>query len=1047
MMNQRRLLHVLTLFACLLLQANISWAQDIKTFYGSLVDKDSKAPLAGATITALGKSKKTVLTDAYGNFEIRIPAGSKITISMIGYASQTLTVSDNPLKVGMIASAKELEETVFIGYGSQKKELLSGSVATMKMDEALRNTPTTTLGNLLAGQMAGVKVSTPAGRPGTAPTITVRTRSSFNGQNVLFVIDGLVTDKAEDFNNLSPNDIENISVLKDAATTAAYGARASGGVVVVTTRRGSKTGKPSINYSFNTGFDKRGSNAALTSAIETGEIYNRINPSSSTIWSQSDFDYFKKINNGWGYNQLDAVWQDPYITSHNLGISGGNDKLRYFIGGSYVKQGAFMKNLTYDKYNFRINLTADLTRNLTVFAGVTANNNVTLRPTNTPVGDEAGIYRKQLLWQPEQPVWTDGGNPIDYGWIGNVGAEVRGDGGYTKNNYLKPVINLKATYKIPFLSGLSASAQYIRAYTNNRSKLFYKRYDMWVMKTTGVRQISTNDADLVTLKKSSQIGKDYLEESYRWNDDAQLNFQLNYDHTFGDVHHVQGWLNYERAENKGGGFGAGRETFPVYLTDQWWAASGDRLDSYAAGVSDYSRNAEQTIGRKSWVGQFFYDYDGKYLASFTYRYDGSYKFPENKRWGFFPSGTLGWVASREKFLRNVKSIDMLKLRASAGITSADNVNAWQYQQSYAPGNSAYFGTNPVTNAGIAYGPLVNPDITWEKSLNYNLGVDINFLKHFNATVEYFYVKTYDILVDRVALVPPTFSRQLPTLNYGEFKARGVEFSLGYRNRIGDVKYYANMNASYAAGTPMVRDKNITYPWQVDVGLSASKITSYTVTGMIRTQADLDAFVAANPTYKFRGIAPALGQLTYADLSGKDGKPDGVVDDWDVSVVKKNNNPVVVGLNLGVEWKGFTIDATFSGNIRQWTMVNNLVDGNVEWNRMWKPWAYDAWTPDNQNATLPIRYSANDGTRSVTNTASTFWLKNSSFLRMRLLNVGYSIPARFSNKVGLNNVKLYFSGSNLFIISKFNKSYYDPELGDGFGYPTMKSFNFGVNVSF
>lgn len=1009
--------------------------QDVITVAGKVTEKVNKLPLIGVNVSSVENNKLRAVTDANGDFEIKVPANTKLRFKMIGYQDVVVTAKAR-LDIEMDVMIKELEEVV-IGYGTQKKDLVTGSIVTMTMDDTRRNSPTTSLGNLLAGQMAGVRVNTPTGKPGTAPGISIRAKTSFNDQNILYVIDGLVTADATDFNNLSPNDVDKISVLKDAASTAAYGARASGGVVVVTTRRGAKNEKAKINYSFNTGFDKRGRNADRTSAIESGEIYNRINPNASDLWTKSDFDYFKNINNGWGYDQLDAIWQDPYTTSHNLSASGGSDELSYFIGGSYVDQSGFQQNTRFQKYNIRANITADIAKNLTVFAGITANNNVN---NLLPFEGAEGLYRKHLIWQPYQPVWTDGGKPIDYGWIGNIGAETRGDGGYLRTNFIKPVINLKGTYKIPFVEGLSLSSQYIRAFSNNREKTFQKKYDMYVLKTIGTHQISTKDEDITSFRKSTQIGNNYIRERYKWNDDSQLNFQLSYDHTFANVHHVQGWLAYERAEGKTGGVSASREKFPVYLTDQWWAASGDRADTDANG------DTEQPTGRKSYVGQFFYDYDSKYLASFTYRYDGSYKFPANKRWGFFPSGSLGWVISRENFFSSVNGIELLKLRASVGTTSADNIAAWQYQQSYKNGSSAYFGTTPSTSVGVQYGTLVNPDITWEKSRNYNVGVDINFLKHFNASAEYFKIKTYNILVERVAQVPPTFSRKLPTSNYGEYQSEGVEMSFGYRNKTNKLNYYANMNAGYAAGTPLVRDKVVTYPWEIDVNLPASKVTGFVNTGMIRTQADLDAFVAANPNYKFKGIVPALGQLTYADLSGKDGKPDGVVDDWDKTIIKKNNSPISLGLNLGFEWKGFSVDASFAGSLHNYKMVNNLVAGNVEWNRMWKPWANDAWTPENPNGSLPKRYSVNDATSNVTNTESTFWLKNANFLRMRLLNVGYSIPSSITNKLGINGVKVYFSGSNLFVISKFNKEYFDPELGDGFNYPTMKNFNFGINVS-
>lgn len=1006
---------------------------------GTVVDSEGKVPLAGATITSTGTPKSSVNADNFGKFTITVPNGTMLRITMTGYGP--ITVAAKPgMTVEMTSTTINMDEAVVVGYGTQKRELLTASIVTMKMDEARRNTPTTSLGTLLAGQMAGVRVSTPSGIPGTQPGIAIRVGTSFNAQNVLYVIDGKISGSG-DFNNLSPNDIDNISVLKDAASTAAYGSRAAGGVIVVTTRQGTKNSKAQINYSFSTGVDKRIANAPRTSAVQAGELYNRINPVSDPAgwrWTQSDLDYYKGVNNGWGYDQLEAVWKDPFITTHNLSASGGSDKIRYFVGGSYTKQGAFLQNVEYNKYNIRANVTADVTKDIEVFLGLTVNNNLNQSTTNTSVGDISGIYRKELVWQPDQPVWTNKGNPIDYGWIANVGAEVRGDGGYVTSNGIKPIVNFKTTYKAPFLDGLSASAQFNKSYTDNRNKTFGKQYDMWIMKKTGNHIFSLDDNDLVSLKKSSQIGKNYIQEGYGWSNDYQLNFQVNYEHSFGS-HNVKGWLTYEKFEANSGGITAGRENFPVYLTDQWWAASGDRADSYASG------STTTTIGRKSYLGQVFYDYKSKYLASFTGRYDGSMNFAPEKRWGFFPSGSVGWIISKENFLANTKWIDLLKFRASAGLVGNDAVGGWQWQQSYSAGTNAYFGTAANTNVGVTYGGIVNENLTWEKTMSSNIGIDMNFLKHFNASAEYYYIDTYDILGSRIALVPPTFSRALPSSNYGEISARGVEVSLGYRNNAKAFNYYANVNASYGGAKYITRDENVTYPWQKTVGGATNVINTRVVTGMLRTQADLDAFKAANPTYKYYGNLPALGQLTYQDLSGPNGSPDGIIDDWDIKMIKKNNNPLAIGLNLGFSWKGLSVDASFSGNFHQYKFMNDLA-GGVEWNRMWEKWYSDSWTPTNPNATLPIRYSANDGTQRVTNDQSTFWLQNSSFLRMRLLNVGYSIPTKITKKAGISDLKFYFSGSNLFMISKFKDKYYDPEIGDGFSFPTMKTYNFGVNLT-
>ena len=382
----------------------------------------------------------------------------------------------------------------------------------------------------------------------------------------------------------------------------------------------------------------------------------------------------------------------------------------------------------------------------------------------------------------------------------------------------------------------------------------------------------------------------------------------------------------KKYQASGAGLTGGIETFPVYMTDQFWAASTARADSYVSGASDY------TSGRKSWVGQFFYDYSGKYLASFSYRYDGSMNFAPDKRWGFFPAGSLGWNISKESFFK-VKGIEMLKLRASAGITGNDNVGGWQWLESYSSGNSAFLGTNPSTNLGIKYGSVVNKNLTWEKSLNYNIGIDAGFLKHFNASIEYYMTNTYDILGSRSESIPPTFSLSLPAENYGKVNSKGIELTLGYRNTLGKVDFYSNLTASYGYAKYITYDDGgATYDYQKNTGRYTSRVTGYVFDKILRTQADLDAFKTANPTYNFNGIAPALGQMVYKDLSGPAGTPDGIINNYDVTTLKKKNNSVVLGLNLGASWKGFSVDAVFSGNLGFVKSMNDLA-GGVEWNRM------------------------------------------------------------------------------------------------------------------
>lgn len=998
-----------------------------------VVVTEEGVPLVAASVRVKNTEIGTT-TDEKGNFSIEVPAGSKVlTISYVGYEAVELPIpKTGPMRVVLNPSKALNQEVVIIGYGTQKKELLTASIGTVKFDAVKRNIPTPQLGNLLAGQIAGVKVATPKGIPGSDPGISIRQRTTWgdNKQDILYVIDGRIADGG-DFNRLSPNEVDNITVLKDAASTAVYGSRAAAGVIVVTTRRG-KSGKASIEYSYQTGVDKRTRNSDLMSAVQYFEFQNRITPNS---YSQTVIDKFKTINNGYGYDQLEAVWSDPSTTTHNLSITGGTDKIQYFIGGSMSNQQLFIKNLKWKNYNVRANIKARIAEGLTAEALLSLNNNIKNFPSDNDY--DGDVYTKLRIWQPYQPVWTTDGHPIDYGWIQNMGAQARGDNGYKTSSSVKPVANLKLSYQIPGVKGLSVMSQFSKSFSNQREKAFVKQYDMWQMKTTDQYIISTDPKDLVGVKKSFHTNN--LSERYDWSTNYQLNLQINYENTFREVHHVMAWLIYERTGADGSWMKGTRERFPVYISDQWGFTSGDRVDSYVEG------STQQPTGRKSYIGQFFYDYKSKYLASFAYRYDGSMQFAPNMRWGFFPSGSLGWIISKENFFRSNK-IDMLKLRLSAGLVGNDGVGGWQWQEAYQQGNSAYFGTGGATGVGVKYGSLVNPDLTWEKTLNYNAGVDVNFLKHFNASLEYFFTKTYDILGQRVQSVPPTFSRPLPTSNYGQINAQGIEFGAGYKGQTGNVNYYINAVASYSNAITKIKDQNITHPYDDVLNKSTNNIITRVAEKMIQTQADLDAWNAANPNYTYYGYKAALGQLVYKDINGPNGKPDGIIDDWDKMEWRKNNNPIGVGLNFGASWKGLSLDVSFNGNLNYYQSINSMTQ-NVEWNRNWVKWYTDSWTPQHTNASLPIRYSANDGTNKVTADESTFWQEKSSWVRCKYIALGYSLPQNWINKAGLAGAHIFFNATNPFIISKFNKLYYDPEIGNPNSFPIMRTFSFGASVTY
>ena len=1005
---------------------------------GVVLDSQGE-PVVGANVFEKGEKTNGTITDIDGKFSLNVSDNATLVVSFVGFKNQEIAVKGrDKIDIRLADDSDLLDEVVVVGYMTQKKGLVTGAVSSMKMDEKLNTLPTTSAGNILVGKLAGVSVSTPNGLPGAAPSISIRTGSSWNDQNVTYVIDGVVRGGG-DFNNLSPNEIEDITVLKDAASAAIYGSRSAGGVIIVTTKKGTR-GKPVFNYSYGYSIDTRTKNSDLTSGVEAAELYGRINGEADPAgwaWSQEEIDHIRTINNGWGYDQLDAVWRNPVTQTHNFSVNGGSEKVRYFGAASYVKQEGFLKPYTYDKYNIRMNVTADITKDLEVFAGLAVYNTF---QGNAVFENAEANYGKLRVWQPDQPVYTDSGKHIDFGWIANNGASVDGKGGYNKSQMLKPQAVISATYKAPFLKGLSAKISYSRSWVHDLNKIYYTNYDLYQVKKSGTHNhiFSTKDEDIIGTRKTTWVGKDYIQRKSSWSGDKQFNVQLSYENVFNNLHRVSGTLVTEWYEGDGASVHGGRETFPVYMTDQFWAASSARADTWGGGDTDWQS------GRFSYIGQFSYSYADKYLLSFSFREDGSMNFAPSQRWGFFPAGSLGWVISEESFF-NKSAIQFLKLRASVGLTGNDSVGGWQWQESYKSGSSAYFGSSPSKSVGITYGSVVNPNLTWEKALSYNVGADVNFLNHWTVSADYWYRNSYDILGSRQNTLPNSFSLTMPAENYGEIHAQGFDLQLGYHGNNKDFSYYGNLTMSYGWNKTIKQDYAENARWiDIPVGKSRSYITGWEFDKIIRTQEELDAFKAEHPNYQHNGLSPELGMMVFKDLSGPDGKPDGIINDWDKVILKNSNNPVIYGLNLGGSWKGLSVDMMFSGQLGVDKWATDLA-GGVEWNRMWKKWYNDSWTPENQNATLPKRISSNNA--KTYETASSYWLKDASFMRLKYLTVSYDLPKnQFYNKL-FDNVRFFVTGTNLFVLSSFNKNYYDPEIGNGNAFPILRSVNLGVDVKF
>lgn len=996
---------------------------------GKVSDTDS--PLRGVTVKVAGSSAQTT-TDENGQYTIKAGGTATLVFTSAGYREQRIPVDNRTaINVTLVADQRELETVVVTGYRTQTRGTITGSVSAVNSSE-FADVPTDNLSNALAGRLSGVTINQGAGTPGMESNIRIRAQGTFNNAAPLFVIDGVVSDKFA-FDGLTPNEVESVTILKDGASAAIYGSRAANGVVLVTTKRG-KTGAPRLSYNGLFGFQQptrvpETLNAYQhASAINHQLRYINVPQTDPRYYTTDELEYFK--NNSW--NWVDEMWVDPLTTQHALDISGGSQQVKYFLGAAYNFASGSFNNLDFSKLSLRGNMDVSLTKNLKVSLDLNTDNRATRGPSwQVDNWRQEDLY-KALLFRPAMVPPYINGEPVG-NWVEwHPGVVVQPEkSGY--NNRKWTGINTLATvnYTVPFVPGLSFKSSINRYSRDRYTKQFNLPYNMTLFNTTGGNNHIVGDQAVgIRPRAAAEFLASRYDKAVRY----QFNAQLNYKRKFG-AHGLDALLVYEQAEEDEVWFNGRRDDFISPAIDQYIA--GGTVNSTVDGRQFQS-------ARISYVGLASYNYAQKYLLEASFRYDGSVIFAPENRWGFFPSVSAGWKVSEEPFFKKVKFIDDLKLRGSVGMLGNDAVGNFQWLQSYNIVPGAIFGN---ASNGLEPGVLANRDITWEKSLSYNAGLDALFLKNrMNFKLDLFYRNTYDILGDRESSLPSTLGASLPDENYQKIDAKGFEVELGWDGNAGSskngVKYYARGNFGYATNKVILMDEaeNIR-PYQSQIGYNTGRIFGYVATGVIRTQEELDALPAG---YTILGVKPQLGMLNYQDLRGPTSdKPDGKITSDDRQYIAKYSSaPMNFGLSLGGSWKSLRLDLLFQGLAGGKAMLPTAardIQARAEESSL-SYWA-DSWSPENPNGKYPGYRVTNYRTRFD---ESSFWLVDNSFLRLKNLNLSYSLPQNLVQKANLKNIRVFFTGTNLLMVYSGN-DIYDPEMNSILSYPMMKSYSFGLNV--
>lgn len=990
---------------------------------GVIIDTNGEA-IIGASIKVQGSSTLGTVTNLEGEFTLNVPPRSMLEISYIGYKKLVVSVGkEKHLRLTLEEDTKTLDEVIVIGYGTTSKRKTTSAISSVDA-ESIAKAPVANVTQSLAGKAPGLIVSTSGGGIGNYSTISIR-----GGGTPLVVIDDIISEY-RDFQNLNPEDIDQLTILKDASSTAVYGARAANGILMVVTKQG-KAGKMSINYNFNYNMSQPTTLPKKYGSYDAAYYLNmsQTNDGNQPTYTPEQMEKFRTGSDPYAYPNVD--WQDICLRSfapeqrHSLTLSGGSEKVKAFTSLSYYDQQSIYKFNTNNmqRYNMRTNLVTDFKE---IGLKVTAGMDGYIYQTEAPVTQYGSGYGSVWSHIQNKKPWELAYNEFGQYYVSTDHplVEISPEGGYNHSEMTSVKANLVLDWMVPGVPGLKLKALGNYYTYNDRTKIWNKtpnQYDL---------EGNPNNPNKPSLSKSVWSTSGFTTQ-----------FFANYDRTFGK-HTVGATAGIEATGNKVDNVSLSREEYLLIV------------DQIEAGPVATAKNGsyEDESARAGVIGRIKYDYASKYVVEASIRYDGSDLFPKGKRWGAFYSGSAAWVLSEEFFWQTLKDkhiFDQFKIRGSYGEIGLDNIDRYSYLASYTPSERGYLIDGSFV-PGFSEGAMVSKDITWYTSKSMNIGFDFGSLNNrLSGSVDYFRMATTGYLASpsNVGYTGP-LGTSLPNVKTnGESIRQGAEFILQWKEKRGDFEYVVSGNLTYFDSfyniNPFESEVNLKNPYIRSTQAKGYWGTGLTSLGYYSSQEDV-----MNSAKRPGSVNLGAGDIKYQDFNG-----DGIIDSSDNHRIGKNGFPRCnYGINVDLNYKGWFLNMLWQGATQNDLYMGNMIQGDASSGYL--PVIYkfqsDTWTPSNTDSRYPRLRSSKSYNGNNNYQQSDFWLVNAAYIRLKNLSVGYDFKNRLLKRTAwLTKCNLALSGYNLLTFSPASKFGMDPEIGNGnlYTYPVSRVYSISINLGF